>query len=188
MNKIRLINIGGTDLYTPYLMEIFEKWFVMELYDSTNTYDKNNCVFVITRGDHWDNIIEKYLDNGYKLILANAWEAHPYPWTNTINFEKYLNNILLVVGSKQPTLNRWKNILSVPNWFWYNEYFLHMVPHSKPLYFEYYPNRTNSKLFLMPMRRQKSFRTIIRNKFFFEVSSINILRLQKIVHMLRPLL
>lgn len=154
----RLINMGGTDLYVPHITPLLEKYFVMESYNSECTYDKNTCVFVITRPHE---SMHQYLEQGFKLIVANLWEARPYILVNEV--EQYLSNILLIVGSKNPVNPGWQHILGVERWFWYHESLWQVNDSIFAEQQRYVPHRTNSKLFLMPIYRQKSFRNKLRD-------------------------
>jgi hypothetical protein len=150
--------MGGTDLHVPHLTPILEKYFVIESYNAESTYDKNTCVFVIT---HLQESVYQYLEQGFKLIVANLWEARPYILVGEV--EKYLNNVLLMVGSKNPKNPGWKNMIGVERWFWYNESLWHINDNIFAEQQKYIPSRTNSKLFLMPICRQKSFRNKLRD-------------------------
>jgi len=159
MTKSNLIMIGSSDLNYSHVEWIFNNYFNFIPYDPSLEYDKTNDMFLISRINNWhDDIIDKYLDRGFKLILANLWEARPYFLSS--KFESYLDNILALLGCQNSYDYGWKNIINVPRWFWYNES-LWYTCESRLQYQTYTPQRTNKKLFFMPMRRGKKFRNSI---------------------------
>jgi hypothetical protein len=163
MGKINFVTVGPTDLNYSHIEWIFNKYFTFESYSPSKQYNKNNNIFVVSRLDHWhDNLIPQYLEQGYKLILANLWEARPYFLSN--KFTPYLDNILVMLGCQTPYDYGWKNVVSIPRWFWLNES-LWYTCESKLQYQKYIPQRNNSKLFFMPIRRAKKFRDRIVEKF-----------------------
>ena len=162
MNKLRLIRIGWTDFNSSYLEWILSEYFILENYNINENYSKD-CIFVITRPEYWhDSIIKKYLENGNKLIFANPWESEPF--FKADQFTPYLNNIMVILGSKNSLHFNWPNILNVPRWFWYNES-LWYTCEANMQFQNYKPNRTNNKLFFMPINRSKSFRTRVIERF-----------------------
>jgi hypothetical protein len=160
MSKPRLIRIGWTDLNSSYLEWILRDYFELENYNIDSTYDKD-CIFVISRKEFWHAGIKKYLDLGCKFIVANPWECISY--FDADEFVPYLDNMLMILGSKNSIIPQW-NILNVPRWFWYNES-LWYTGEANMQFQKYIPNRTNSKLFFMPINRAKSFRTQIVERF-----------------------
>jgi len=160
MSKPRLIRIGWTDLNSSYLEWILRDYFELENYNIDSTYDKD-CIFVISRKEFWHAGIKKYLDLGCKFIVANPWECISY--FDADEFVPYLDNMLMILGSKNSIIPQW-NILNVPRWFWYNES-LWYTCEANMQFQKYIPNRTNSKLFFMPINRAKSFRTQIVERF-----------------------
>ena len=161
MNKPRLIRIGWTDFHSNYLEWVLSEYFILENYNHTIDYPRD-CIFLISRSEYWSDVItEKYLNRDYKLILANPWEAQPF--FKEEKFLPYLSNILVILGTEQPIFFDW-NILNIPKWFWYNES-LWYTCESKMQFQNYKPNRTNNKLFFMPMNRDKTFRTQIVERF-----------------------
>ena len=161
MSKPRLIRIGWTDFHSSYIEWVLAKYFILENYNINKLYDKN-CIFVISRTEYWNLNFEKYLDLGCKFIFANQWEAQPF--FKVEQFQPYLNNILVILGSQNSINLQWPNILNVSKWFWYNES-LWYTCEDKMQYHKYIPNRTNNKLFFMPINRSKSFRTQIVERF-----------------------
>lgn len=162
MKKINFVTLGPTDLNYSHVEWIFAKYFNFECYSSNKQYNKHTDIFVVSRPDYWhDSIIDQYLIQGYKLILANLWEARPYFLSN--KFTPYLDNILVMLGCKAPYEYGWKNVIGVPRWFWLNES-LWYTCESKLQYQKYIPQRNNSKLFFMPIRRAKKFRDRIVEK------------------------
>jgi hypothetical protein len=162
MNKPRLVRVGWTDFHSSYLEWVLKGYFSLENYNPDENYDKN-CILVISRRESLDvELIKKYLEQGNKLILANPWEAQPF--FKAEEFTTYLDNILVVLGCLESRSINWKNILNIANWFWYNES-LWYTCESSMQFQNYIPNRTNNKLFFMPINRQKEFRTRIVEKF-----------------------
>lgn len=163
MNKPRLVRFGWTDLNSSYLEWILQKEFELTVYDQTKTYNKNTDILVVGRPEFFNNdILNKFLSDGFKLILANLWEARPFLLAR--DFEPFLDNILVVLGCKNSYDYGWKNIINVENWFWYNESLWYTCDKNFQ-YQNYVPNRTNNKLFFMPIKRSKPFRTQIVEKF-----------------------
>ena len=160
MAKVNLIMIGSTDLNYSHVEWMFNDHFNFQLYNPNDTYDKNNCIFIVSRPDYWhDSIIEQYLARGFRLILANLWEARPYFLPS--KFSEYHDNILVLLGCQTPYDYGWKNVVGVARWFWFNESLMYTC-NSLCQYNNYVPNRTNNHLFLMPMRRSKQFRNTVR--------------------------
>jgi hypothetical protein len=98
----------------------------------------------------------RFLDQGFRLLIANLWEARPYVLAK--DFQPYMDNILVLLGCKNPFNYGWKNVLSVPRWFWYNESLWYTCDKNFQ-YQNYTPTRNNTKLFFMPIKRSKPFRT-----------------------------
>ena len=161
MNKIRLICVSSTDFSRrSHLTDVLSD-LALEEYDPTTTYNKNECIFVVTYRSEWsDLLIFKYLDQGFKLIIATVGHSRPNFFLSK-DFSPYLDNILVIVGCKNSFNYGWKNILDVPNWFWYNESLLYNLVQ----YQSYVPTRNNSKLFLMLLNRVNWFRDQIYIKF-----------------------
>lgn len=157
-NKIRLICLGWTDFNSSYLNWAFKDNFTIEAYNFNEVYDKSNCIFVVTRPESGIENLYKWLDLGFKLIIVNVWEARPYFLSK--NLTAYIDNILLIVGSLNPQDLGFKSVIAVPNWFWYNESLWYSC---EPLlqYDQYVPDRTNNKLFFMPIKRSRKFRDMV---------------------------
>jgi hypothetical protein len=160
MSKPQLVRIGWTDLNSSYLEWILQDYFELENYNPTKFYSKD-CVFVISRNEYWHSDLERYLSLGYRFIFANPWEALTF--FNVDQFKPYLNNILVILGCKNSLHVKWPAIINVPRWFWYNES-LWYTCENRMQYQNYIPNRTNTKLFFMPIKRAKSFRTQVIEK------------------------
>jgi len=156
MNKYRLVRLGWTDFQKDYL-----EWFIRDYFESTNyientAYNSTTDILVISRPEfYYDKTLLEFLDQGFKLIVANLWEARPYVLAK--DFEPYLDNILLILGCKNPADYGWKHVLAVPKYFWYNESLMYTCDQHYQ-YQNYVPVRKNSKLFFMPIKRSKSFR------------------------------
>jgi hypothetical protein len=163
MNKINLVRVGWTDLNSSYLEWILQKEFDLNNYNNTNTYNKDTDILVVSRPEFFNNdILIKFLSDGFRVILANLWEARPFLLAR--DFEPYLDNILVVLGCKNSHDYGWKNVINVPNWFWYNESLWYTCDKNFQ-YQNYVPNRTNTNLFFMPIKRSKQFRTAIVERF-----------------------
>jgi len=157
MNKPRLVRFGWTDLNSSYLEWVLRDKFDLEIFSADATYNKKTDILVITRPESFNlELLKKYLDQGFRLLIVNLWEARPYVLAK--DFLPYLDNILLVLGCKGSFNYGWKHILSVPRWFWYNESLWYTCDNNFQ-YQNYVPNRTNNKLFFMPIKRSKPFRT-----------------------------
>jgi len=162
MSKLRLIRMSWTDFNSSYIEWILKDYFTLEIYNPSSTYTREDCIFVASRRTHWqEEITEKYLSQGFRLILANPWEARPF--FSAKEFEPYLSNILVILGCANSYDYGWTNRLDIPNWFWYNES-LWYTCESRMQFQNYIPNRTNNKLFFMPIKRSKPFRTEIVEK------------------------
>lgn len=158
MSKPRLIRVGWTDFNSSYLEWILSQQYTLENYNLNETYSKD-CTFVVSRREYWtNNLTEQCIANGNKIILANPWETQPFFDSN--QFESILNNVLVVVGCSGSHLTGWEHILNIPRWFWYNES-LWYTCEARMQYQNYIPNRTNNKLFFMPINRHREFRTAI---------------------------
>jgi len=163
MSKPTLVRFAWTDLNSSYLEWILQDKFDLAILNSTNTYNKETDILVITRPESFNlESLKKYLDQGFRLLIVNLWEARPFVLSK--DFLPYLHNILVVLGCKNPYFYGWKNIIEVPNWFWYNESLWYTCDKNFQ-YQNYIPNRTNNKLFFMPIRRSKAFRDRIVERF-----------------------
>lgn len=163
MHKFNLVRVGWTDLNSSYLEWILQQDFNLSIYVQDTIYNKETDILVVSRPEFFNNdILIKFLSDGFKVILANLWEARPFLLAR--DFEPYLDNILVVLGCKNSFDYGWKHIINVPNWFWYNESLWYTCDKNFQ-YHEYIPNRTNTKLFFMPIKRSKPFRTAIVDKF-----------------------
>lgn len=157
MNKPRLVRFAWTDLNSSYLEWILQDKFDLAIFNPTSTYNKATDILVITRLESFNlESLKKYLDQGFRLLIVNLWEARPFVLSK--DFLPYLDNILVVLGCKCPFNYGWKNVLAVPRWFWYNESLWYTCDKNFQ-YQNYVPNRKNTKLFFMPIRRSKPFRT-----------------------------
>ena len=149
--------MGWTDINKDYLEWTLQKRFNLKVYVENTNYNIKTDIIVISRPEFYNReILFKFLDQGFRMIIANLWEARPYILSK--DFLPYLDNILVVVGCKEPFDCGWKNVLSVPQWFWYNESLWYTCDKNFQ-YQNYIPNRTNTKLFFMPIKRSKPFRT-----------------------------
>ena len=97
--KPRLVRMSWSDLNSSYLEWILKDYFDLDVYNFNETYDKSNTVFALSRPEHvHPQLIEKHVSQGYKLILANLWEARPFFQPNDL--KDYLDNVLVILGCK----------------------------------------------------------------------------------------
>ena len=149
--------MGWTDINKDYLEWTLQKQFNLKIYVENTTYNKSEDILVISRPEFYNKeILIRLLDQGFRLLIINLWEARPYVLAK--DFQPYLDNILVVLGCKNPFNYGWKNILSVSRWFWYNESLWYTCDKNFQ-YQTYIPTRKNTKLFFMPIKRNKPFRT-----------------------------
>ena len=149
--------MGWTDINKDYLEWTLQKQFNLKIYVENTTYNKSEDILVISRPEFYNKeILIRLLDQGFRLLIVNLWEARPYVLAK--DFQPYLDNILVVLGCKNPFNYGWKNVLSVPRWFWYNESLWYTCDKNFQ-YQTYIPTRKNTKLFFMPIKRNKPFRT-----------------------------
>ena len=158
MMKLNIVSFGTTDFYYGPVIEIFKEHFDFELFQTDKTYDKSTTIFAITRAENLRPEVFSYLEQGYPLLIVNLWEARPY--FPVIEFAPYLDNINLILGCAGSYDYGWPNRIDVARWFWFHEALLY---HNNPEY-QYTPNPTQERLFLMPMKRKKSFRDQIKLK------------------------
>jgi hypothetical protein len=157
MHKPKLVRFAWTDLNSSYLEWILRDKFDLVTFNSDETYNKETDILVITRPESFNpDLLKKYLDQGFKLLIVNLWEARPFVLSK--DFLPYLDNILVVLGCQAPFNYGWKNVLAVPRWFWYNESLWYTCDQNFQ-YQNYIPTRKNTKLFFMPIKRSKPFRT-----------------------------
>jgi hypothetical protein len=163
MSKIRLIRMGWTDFNSSYIEWVLRNHFELLVYVDGTAYDPTTDIIVISRPEFYNmEILIKFLDRGFRLLIVNLWEARPYVLAK--DFADYQENILVILGCKEPMDYGWKNVLAVPRWFWYNESLWYTCDKNFQ-YQNYIPNRTNNKLFFMPIKRSKPFRTLIVDRF-----------------------
>ena len=156
MKKIKLVRLGWTDFNKDYLEWIIRDYFESNNYIENTIYNPSTDILVISRPEFYNKeTLLKFLDQGFKLIIANLWEARPYMLAKA--FKPYLNNILIILGCKNPLDYGWKHVLAVPKYFWYNESLMYTCDQQFQ-YQNYIPKRKNSKLFFMPIKRSKPFR------------------------------
>ena len=149
--------MGWTDINKDYLEWTLQKQFNLKVYVENTNYNNSEDIFVISRPEFYNKeILIRLLDQGFRLLIVNLWEARPYVLAK--DFQPYLDNILVVLGCKDPFNYGWKNVLSVPRWFWYNESLWYTCDKNFQ-YQNYIPQRKNTKLFFMPIKRSKPFRT-----------------------------
>ena len=108
------------------------------------------------------DILKTFLSAGFRVIVVNLWEAQTH--LPAKNVTPYLDNILVILGCKNSCMHGWKNVIDVPNYFWYNESLWYTFDENLQ-YQNYVPDRTNNKLFFMPIGRSKYFRSKIIERF-----------------------
>ena len=79
MNKSKLVRLAWTDLNRSYMEWILRDEFDLAIFNSDETYNKETDILVITRPESFNlELLKKYLDQGFKLLIVNLWEARPY--------------------------------------------------------------------------------------------------------------
>ena len=132
-NKIVLREEEFTSFRSFYLEYFWQKYFDIEFYDQSKTYDCAGRVFVVSWQNADDDYSKQLKNQGLKVAVDNLWE-HP-------------------VNRKD---HHWIQNL---DWCWYNE----SLWWRSMGYHEYQPNKTYSKLAFMPIRRQDHVRDKIVN-------------------------
>ena len=134
--KIKLVLQPGqfTSFTSWYLESLWREYFDIELYDETNTYNKNT-LFVFWFRNVNDALVNKLFAQGYKIAIDNLWETH------NAEFDQFyqINNI---------------------NYWWWNESLWWRALG----YDQYVPNKTYKKIALMPIRRVSQIRNLIVEK------------------------
>lgn len=146
---------GKTSFGLPYIMPLVGQYFQISQFDSNKTYDKTDTIFVMSM--YYNHDMTKYLDQGYRFLIDAFWEARPFE-RGTLSLQGR-DNVYSGVGSLgvNPSIGK---TIEVPNYFWYNE----SLWYYQLGYQNYVPNRTNSKLFLMPIGKIKPHRDLIVEK------------------------
>ena len=154
---IKIVHIGPTDFSSDYLEWIFSRHFKVSMYNASQSYGRD-CLFVISRPNNYsEHIFPILLEKGHRVIIANPWEARPYLLAK--DFEKYQDQLLVMLGCRVPYEYGWRNIVGIERWFWYNEHLWYTCDQRiKKDIANYNPIRKNNKLFLMPIQRSKKFR------------------------------
>jgi hypothetical protein len=135
-SKINILinpHVESTPFSSNWLTPLLGNYFNIVHFDSTLAYDKNNTILVVDIikinkfSDHfW---YRSYLDQGFKIVAHASWEPVEDYCTLMPDFQQ-----CFVLHSK--------------NWFWYHESLLH----THLGYQNYRPNKTYTKLALMPIR------------------------------------
>jgi hypothetical protein len=133
-NKLVLRDNEFTSFHSAYLQYLWQRYFDIEYYDPAKTYDRAGNVFVVNWSNADDDHSNRLKNQGYSVAVDNLWE-----------FPKYRTDC------------HWIENL---DWFWYNE----SLWWRSMGYHRYRPNKTYSKLALMPIRRQDATRDIIVNR------------------------
>lgn len=134
--KIKLVLQPGqfTSFTSWYLEPLWRKYFDIELYDETKTYNPNT-LFVFWDGGVNESLATKLFDQGHKIAIDNLWEVP------SEEFDQFYR-------------------LHSPDWWWWNE----SLWWRSLGYNQYVPNKTYKKLALMPIRHVNSIRDLIVEK------------------------
>jgi hypothetical protein len=127
-NKLVLRKNEHTSFKSSYLEYLWQRYFDIEFYDQSKTYDGSGSVFVVSWQNADDDYSKQLKNQGLKVAVDNLWE---YP----LNKKNYY----------------WIENL---NWFWYSE----SIWWRSLGYHDYHPNKTYSKLAFMPVRRRNAMR------------------------------
>jgi hypothetical protein len=130
-NKLILRNDEFTSFHSPYLRYLWERYFDIEFYGPDKTYDHSGTAFVVSWQNANDDYTKQLTNQGHRVAVDNLWEFSQYQ-----------------------TDHHW---IQSPDWFWYNE----SIWWRSLGYHRYRPNKTYSKLALMPVGRQSRIRDII---------------------------
>jgi hypothetical protein len=142
--KIKLVLRPGefTSFTSYYLEEFWREYFDIQWYDSTQTYQQADTVFVVW----WDNAnsvwAQRMQDQGYHVAVDNLWE------TATGNINGY-----------------W---LENSNWFWYNE----SLWWTALGYNDFQPSPNPTLLAFMPIRRKAPIRDHIVDRLHSVLNSM----------------
>jgi hypothetical protein len=133
-NKLILRSEEYTSFHSHYLTFLWERYFDIEWYDQSKTYDRSGNVFIINWQNANDDYSKQLTNQGYRVAIDNLWE---FPLRKTDSY--WIEN---------------------QDWFWYNE----SIWWRNLGYHRYQPNKTYSKRFLMPLRRSSQIRDKIVNQ------------------------
>lgn len=136
MKKIKLVLRPGefTSFTSYYLEPLWKEHFDLEWYDSTQTYDRKNTLFVIWHTNA-DTVWAKQMkDMGFCVAVDNLWETS----SNRTDYY-WIENIM---------------------WFWYNE----SLWWTKLGLDQYRPSKKIQYTTFMPLRRRNATRDYIVTK------------------------
>jgi hypothetical protein len=127
-NKLVLRKDEHTSFKSFYLEYLWQRYFDIEFYDQSKTYNGPGSVFVVSWQNADDDYSKQLKNQGLKVAVDNLWE-------NPLNRKNYywIENV---------------------NWSWYSE----SIWWRSLGYYEYRPNKTYSKLAFMPIRRRNAMR------------------------------
>jgi len=123
-----------TSFTSYYLESLWGKYFDIEWYDPSKTYDQSMTLFVVWWQNANDDYSKNLRDHGFKVVVDNLWEV------STGRTDYY-----------------W---LENSNWCWYNE----SLWWRSIGYHKYQPNKQYSKLAFMPISRVSDTRNKIVSK------------------------
>jgi hypothetical protein len=133
----------------PYFKSILSEFFDFESYDANKKYDSSTW-FVISVWCYRD-LQAQFRDRN--VIIDVCLEANMPVWSEIYSVKEPHH---IVMYGSVPVNNNQKNILYVPNFFWYNEAL------SQPR--EFVGNFNYNKKFLMPIGRKTSWRDAVVEK------------------------
>lgn len=132
--KIKLVLQPGQFIsFTSWYLEpLWRKYFNIELYDETTTYDQHT-LFVFWWMDAKNPLVNQLRDQGHKIAIDNLWEIPNSEFSK--NYYE-LNN---------------------RNWCWYNE----SLWWRSLEYHNYVPKKSYKRISFMPIRRSSQQRNMI---------------------------
>ena len=127
-NKLVLRKEEHTSFRSFYLEYLWQRYFDIEFYDQSKTYDCSDSVFVVSWQNADDDYSKQLKNQGLKVAVDNLWE---FP-QNRKNYY-WIENL---------------------NWSWYDEsIWWRSLGHD-----QYQPTKTYFKLAFMPIRRRNAWR------------------------------
>ena len=135
-NKITLLSERPLTLNSMWLSDIIAPHLMLEHYDTNKTYNKQSTVFYAPyyRGRQATSIQQQFLENGFKIVYDNLWEAP------VVDTSKYI----------------------IQHWDWFRHY--ESLWYKYLGYHTYQPNKNFTKLAFMPMRLAKPHRDLATKK------------------------
>ena len=140
-NKLILRGEEYTSFHSHYLTFLWERYFDIEWYDQSKTYDQSGNVFVVNWQNANDDYSKQLKNQGYRVAVDNLWEF--------------------------PTGRKNYHWIEHPDWFWYNE----SIWWRNLGYHRYHPNKTYSKRAFMQIGRSNQIRDEIVNQLDHRLDS-----------------